>query len=94
MIDNNLGCTISADKKYTSGNLLNIIMQMPHGIHMAFVSETVSDIPFPNAENYIIVFKGTGYGNPYTRIMCFPMSTKSAPKWGMISWDSAAIHWI
>ena len=65
-----------------------------NGIHMALVSKTVSDIPFSDIENYIIVFKGTSYGDPYTRIMAFPMSQSSAPKWGMVFWDSSRIVWV
>lgn len=84
---------IGVDKKFTSGTLLNIINQMSNGIHMALVGETVSGIPFSNTENYIIVFKGTSYGNPYTRIMVFPMSKSSAPKWGMVFWDNSKIVW-
>lgn len=67
---------------------------MSDGIHMALVSATVSDIPFSNIENYIIVFKGTGYGDPYTRIMAFKMSENSAPKWGMVYWNSSKIVWV
>ena len=67
---------------------------MSEGIHMALVSKTVSDIPFSNTENYIIVFKGTSYGNAYTRIMAFTMAASSAPKWGMVFWDSSKIVWV
>ena len=89
-LDNRIG----VGEKFTSGTLLNIIKQMSNGIHMALVSETVSDIPFSDIENYIIVFKGTSYGDPYTRIMAFPMSQSSAPKWGMVFWDSSRIVWV
>lgn len=92
-LHSNLDDRIGVDKKFTSGTLLNIINQMSNGIHMALVGETVSGIPFSNTENYIIVFKGTSYGNPYTRIMVFPMSKSSAPKWGMVSWDNSKIVW-
>lgn len=67
---------------------------MSDGIHMAAIGKTVSDIPFSNAENYIVVFKGTSYGDPYTRIMAFSMATSSAPKWGMVYWDSSKIVWV
>ena len=92
-LNNDLDDRIGVDKKFTSGTLLNIINQMSNGIHMALVGETVSGIPFSNTENYIIVFKGTSYGNPYTRIMVFPMPKSSAPKWGMVSWDNSKIVW-
>lgn len=89
----NLDNRIGVGEKFTSGTLLSIIRQMSNGIHMALVSKTVSDIPFSDIENYIIVFKGTSYGDPYTRIMAFPMSQSSAPKWGMVFWDSSRIVW-
>ena len=92
-LNSDLDDRIGVDKKFTSGTLLNIINQMSNGIHMALVGETVSGIPFSNTENYIIVFKGTSYGNPYTRIMVFPMSKSSAPKWGMVFWDNSKIVW-
>lgn len=90
----NLDNRIGVGEKFTSGTLLSIIRQMSNGIHMALVSKTVSDIPFSDIENYIIVFKGTSYGDPYTRIMAFPMSQSSAPKWGMVFWDSSRIVWV
>ena len=93
-LSSNLDNRIGVGEKFTSGTLLNIIKQMSDGIHMALVSETVSDIPFSNIENYIIVFKGTSYGDPYTRIMAFPMPKSSAPKWGMVSWESSKIVWV
>ena len=92
--NSNLDNRIGVDEKFTSGTLLSIIRQMPNGIHMALVSKTVSDIPFSDTENYIIVFKGTSYGDPYTRIMAFPMPKSSAPKWGMVSWESSKIVWV
>ena len=90
----NLDNRIGVGEKFTSGTLLNIIKQMSDGIHMALVSKTVSGIPFSNTENYIIVFKGTSYGDPYTRIMAFKMSENSAPKWGMVYWNSSKIVWV
>lgn len=90
----NLDNRIGVGKKFTSGTLLNIIKQMSDGIHMALVGKTVSGIPFSDTENYIIVFKGTSYGDSYTRIMAFPMSQSSAPKWGMVYWDSSKIVWV
>lgn len=92
--NSNLDNRIGVGEKFTSGTLLSIIRQMSNGIHMALVSKTVSDIPFSDIENYIIVFKGTSYGDPYTRIMAFPMSQSSAPKWGMVFWDSSRIVWV
>ena len=88
-LNSNLDNRIGVGEKFTSDTLLSIIRQMSNGIHMALVSKTVSDI-----ENYIIVFKGTSYGDPYTRIMAFPMSQSSAPKWGMVFWDSSRIVWV
>ena len=93
-LSSNLDNRIGVGEKFTSGTLLNIIKQMSDGIHMALLSETVSDIPFSDIENYIIVFKGTSYGDSYTRIMAFPMSQSSAPKWGMVFWDSSRIVWV
>lgn len=93
-LNSNLDNRIGVGEKFTSGTLLSIIRQMSNGIHMALVSKTVSDIPFSDIENYIIVFKGTSYGDPYTRIMAFPMSQSSAPKWGMVFWDSSRIVWV
>ncbi|RHP47084.1 hypothetical protein [Clostridium sp. AF32-12BH] len=90
----NLDNRIDVSKKFTSGTLLNIIKKMSDGIHMAAFDKTVSDIPFLNTENYIIVFKGTSYGAPYTRIMAFNMSENSAPKWGMVYWNSSKIVWV
>ena len=90
----NLDNRIGVGEKFTSGSLLNIIKQMSDGIHMALLTETVSDIPFSDIENYIIVFKGTSYGASYTRIMAFPMSQSSAPKWGMVFWDGSRIVWV
>ena len=90
----NLDNRIGVGEKFTSGTLLSIIRQMSNGIHMALVSKTVSDITFSDIEKYIIVFKGTSYGDPYTRIMAFPMSQSSAPKWGMVFWDSSRIVWV
>ena len=92
--NSNLDNRIGVGEKFTSGTLLNIIKQMSNGIHMALVSETVSDIPFSDTENYIIVFKGTSYGDAYTRIMAFPMSQSSAPKWGMVFWNGSRIVWV
>lgn len=92
--NSNLDNRIGVGEKFTSGTLLNIIKQMSNGIHMALVGETVSDIPFSDTENYIIVFKGTSYGDAYTRIMAFPMSQSSAPKWGMVFWDGSRIVWV
>lgn len=94
VISSNLDNRIGVGKKFTSGTLLNIIKQMSDGIHMALVGKTVSGIPFSDTENYIIVFKGTSYGDSYTRIMAFPMSQSSAPKWGMVYWDSSKIVWV
>ena len=93
-LSSNLDNRIGVGEKFTSGTLLNIIKQMSNGIHMALVGETVSDIPFSDTENYIIVFKGTSYGDAYTRIMAFPMSQSSAPKWGMVFWDGSRIVWV
>ncbi len=93
-LNSNLDNRIGVGEKFTSDTLLSIIRQMSNGIHMALVSKTVSDIPFSDIENYIIVFKGTSYGDPYTRIMAFPMSQSSAPKWGMVFWDSSRIVWV
>lgn len=90
----NLDNRIDVSKKFTSGTLLNIIKEMSDGIHMAAFDKTVSDIPFLNTENYIIVFKGTSYGDPYTRIMAFKMSENSAPKWGMVYWNISKIVWV
>lgn len=92
--NSNLDNRIGVGEKFTSGTLLNIIKQMSDGIHMALLTETVSDIPFSDTENYIIVFKGTSYGDAYTRIMAFPMSQSSAPKWGMVFWNGSRIVWV
>ena len=92
-LNSNLDNRIGVGEKFTSGELLNIIRQMSDGIHMALVGKTVSGIPFSNTENYIIVFKGTSYGDPYTRIMAFAMAQSSAPKWGMVFWNSTQIVW-
>jgi hypothetical protein len=89
----NLNNRISVSEKFTSGELLSIIKQMSDGIHMALVDKKVSGIPFSNTENYIIVFKGTSYGDPYTRIMAFAMAEHSIPKWGMVFWNSSKIVW-
>lgn len=79
---------------YTSGKLIDIIINLPQGVQMLTLTKDVDGVPFSADENYIIVFKGTKYTNgAFARIMAFQGNQFDTFKLGMVTWDASSVSW-
>lgn len=92
--NNNLSQKLGVGLRYTSGTLIDIIINLPQGVHMLTLTKDVGGVPFHTGENYIIVFKGTIYtSGAFARIMAFQTNQSDTFKLGMVSWDVSSVFW-